>query len=127
MSLTQKPMMMAVCPNESFEVPQDMQECFWQIESGQEALGIMRMFHIDLLLVSLDLPDTDTWQFIKRVKSQNSKAKWALLCYQLDSKTEVQARTLGVLRIFNMKPDVSELYNLAVVIKQNSRYRQVLT
>ena len=127
MSQIQKPMMMTVCPNESFKVPKDLQECFWEIESGHEALEIMRMFHIDLLLVSLDLPDIDTWQFIKRVKSQDSSAKWALLCYQPDSNTEIQARTLGVLRVFYTKPEVSELCDLAVVIRQSARYRQVLS
>jgi len=117
---------MALCPNQSFDVPENLQDSFWQFESEQEVLEIMRVFPIDLLLVSLNLPDVDTWQLIKTVKIQDSKVKWVLLCYQLDPKTEVRARTLGVFRIFHTKPDVNELYNLAVAIRQRNKYKQIL-
>ena len=117
---------LTLCPNETFDVPRNLQECFWQLESDQGALEIMRIFSIDLLLVSLNPSEVDTWQFIRKVKIQDSKAKWVLLCYQLDSKTEIQARTLGVLRIFQTKPDVNELYNLAMAIRKSNRNRQIL-
>ena len=117
---------MALCPDQLFDVPENLQQSFWQFESGQEVLEIMRLCPIDLLLVSLNLPDIDTWQFIKTVKIKDSKVKWILLCHQLDAKTEVKARTLGVFRIFHTVPDINELYNLAVAIRQRDRWKQRL-
>ena len=117
---------LTLCRNESFDVPKNLQGCFWQLKSDREALEIMRMFSVDLLLVNLNPPELDTWQFIKTVRIYDSKAKWALLCCQLDPKTEIQARALGVLRIFQTKPDVSELYNLAMAIKQRNKGKQIL-
>ena len=117
---------MALCPDQLFDVPENLKECFWQFESGQEVLEIMRVFPVDLLLVSLDIPDVDIWQFIKTVKIKDSKIKWILLCHQIDPETEVKARTLGVFRIFQAKPDVNELYKLAVVIRQRNRDKHIL-
>jgi DNA-binding NarL/FixJ family response regulator len=118
---------MAVCPGESFKIPKTFEACFWQVESGQEAFEIMRVVSVDLLLVSMDLPDIDVWQFVRKVKIRNSHAKWVLLSDQLDSRQEIQARTLGVVRIFYTTPDIGELYEMAVRIKQNEKLQKYLS
>ena len=118
---------MAVCPHETFKIPATLEACFWQVESGREAFEIMRIVPVDLLLVSTDLPDIDVWQFIKKVKIRDSHVKWVLLSDQLDQKQEIQARTLGVVRIFYTTPDISELYEMAVHIKQNEKLQKCLS
>ena len=117
---------MTLCPEQPFDVPKALQKCFWQLGSGKQVLEIMRLVPIDLLLVSLTVSDIDVWQLIKTVQIKDSKIKWILLCGQLDAKTEVQARTLGVFRIMHTRPDVDELYELAVAIRQRNKQTQIL-
>ena len=118
-------MVMTVCPQEVFEVPPEIVDSFWQVQSGREALAILRMFHVDLLLVSLDLPDIGTWEFVRSVKLRNSCAKWALLAGDLEPRDEVNARTLGVLSIYHQPPKAEELYQLAQRIRKNHSYYRV--
>ena len=80
---------MAVCPGESFKIPKTFESHFWQVETGHEAFEIMRVVPVDLLLVSMNLPDIDVWQFIKKVKIRDSHAKWALLSNQIDPEQEI--------------------------------------
>ena len=117
---------MTLCPEQPFDVPEALQKCFWQLGSGKQVLEIMRLVPIDLLLVSLTVSDIDVWQLIKTVQIKDSKIKWILLCGQLDAKTEVQARTLGVFRIMHTRPDVDELYELAVAIRQRNKQTQIM-
>jgi DNA-binding NarL/FixJ family response regulator len=118
---------MAVCPGESFKIPKTFETCFWQVQTGHEAFEIMRIVPMDLLLVSMDLPDIDVWQFVKKVKIRDSHAKWVLLSDQLDPRQEIQARTLGVVRIFYTTPDIGELYEMAVRIRQNDKLQKCLS
>jgi CheY-like chemotaxis protein len=116
-----RPMVMTVCPQESFEVPAEMIDCFWQVPTGREALAILRMFHVDLLLVSLHLPDISTWELVRDIRARNSCARWALLAPDLETRDEVNARALGVLSIYHQRPGAEELYQLALRIRQSHR------
>jgi CheY-like chemotaxis protein len=118
---------MAVCPRKSFDVPATIENFFWHVESEREALEIMRISQIDLLLVSMDIPEIDVWQFVRKVKMRDSNAKWVLLSKPLDPVQEIHARTLGVVRIFYEMPDMWELYNMATLIKQNRQRCRILT
>jgi DNA-binding response OmpR family regulator len=91
-----RPTVMTVCPQEVFEVPAEMSGCFWQVQTGREALAILRMFYVDLLLVSLDLPDINTWEFVRNIRARNSCARWALLAPGLEPRDEVNARALEI-------------------------------
>ena len=112
---------MVIFPKVLVNVPDDLEGCFWQVESGHEALEIMRMFSVDLLLVNMHLPDIDTWEFVQRVKILRPGAKWVLLCRNPKAEQELRARTLGVLRIFYTMPDATELYELAVSIRERAK------
>ncbi len=116
-----RPMVMTVCPQEVFGVPAEWRDCFWQVQTGREALAILRMFHVDLLLVSLDLPDISTWEFVRNARARNSCARWALLAGDLEPRDEVNARALGVLSIYHRPPGAEELYRMALRIRQNHR------
>jgi hypothetical protein len=76
---------------------------------------------MDLLLISTDVPDIDTWDLVRRVRILHPGAKWALLCREANPRQELRARTLGVLRTFCTMPDATELYNLAVLIREKTR------
>ncbi len=120
MSKISPTMVLTLCTEESIPVPIHLQECFWQVESESQALEIMRMFHVDLLLVSLNACDVDMWNLLQKVMTLTLSTKWALLCHNLTAEQELRARTLGVMRIYYRVPDAAELFDLAISIKQKT-------
>ncbi len=120
MSKISPAMIVTLCTEESIPVPIHLQECFWQVESESQALEIMRMFHVDLLLVSLNACDVDIWNLLQKVKTLTLSTKWALLCHDLTAEQELRARTLGVIRIYYAIPDATELFDLAFSIRKKT-------
>ena len=116
---------MTLCPQEIFDVPEELKDCFWQVQTGREALAIMRMFHMDLFLISLELPDLNPWEFVRSVQLRSTGAKWALLARRLEVRDEINARMLGVLSIYHEPPRAEDLYRLAQRLRRNNRYTRV--
>jgi len=90
---------------------------FHWVGTGREALEMLRVLKTDLLLTSLDLPDLTTWELISRVRALWPEQRWVLVCGRLTDDEEIQARALGVLRIFHTTPEVRELTDLAVAAR----------
>jgi hypothetical protein len=117
---------MAVCSSESLRIPTAISQFFWRVESEREAFEIMRLFPIELLMVNLDMSELDVWQFIKKVKMRDSSIKWVLVSSRLKKNEEIQARALGVTRVFLTMPDMQELYDMAMTIQHNKKRYSIL-
>ncbi|MFC1676004.1 hypothetical protein ACFL3G_02945 [Planctomycetota bacterium] len=120
MSKTSPAVIVTLCAEESIPVPIHLQECFWQVDSESQALEIMRMFHVDLLLVSLSVDDVDMWNLLQKVRTLTLSTKWALLCHDLTAEQELRARILGVMKIYYSLPDPADLFDLAISIRQKT-------
>lgn len=118
MSEENNAMIMTAGTDLCFEVPHNIEGCFWQVNSGGQALELMRLVHVDLFVTSLNVTDMDVWDLIIEVKNRSSATKWALFASWLNQQEEVHARTLGVLRIFYVKPTAIDLYEIALKIRR---------
>jgi DNA-binding NarL/FixJ family response regulator len=82
-------------------------------ETAREVIAMMRLVDFDLLLAGPAIPDMNVWSMIRRIRSVHSDQKWVLVNENLTPTDEIQARTLGVLAIFDTTPDCLRLCELA--------------
>jgi hypothetical protein len=59
------------------------------------------------------IPDMQTWDFVRRVRTGWSWQKWALVGGMITEQQEISARMFGSVRIFDVMPSSDELLKLA--------------
>ena len=83
---------------------------FSRVASARQAREMLRLERFDLLLLPLELPDADVWEFVRKTRIEWPWQKWALVgpggVSEQDQRT---ARMMGAVTIFFASPDVSDL------------------
>ena len=115
---------LGVCVDEPAMVGQTERLDFCSVRSGRRAIDMMRLLSFDLVLVGMRLPDTDTWDFVRRVRTAWSWQKWALvgggIGGLITDDQERSARMFGSVRIYDVMPSSDEVLQLASALRQRA-------
>jgi DNA-binding response OmpR family regulator len=90
------------------------------VETGREALEMLRVLRFDLLVTATGLPDMPVWRLVQRVRQVWPWQKWAMVAGQISPRDEMTARTLGVLAILDEPAHWPELCAIAESIRQRA-------
>src|SRR5688572_17005400 len=72
--------------------------------TARETLAIMRLANVDLLLAGTRIPDMSIWAMIRRVRASRPGQRWAMVGADVTVTDEIQARSLGVVAMFDATP-----------------------
>src|ERR1700722_19293323 len=70
-------------------------ELFSHVESGREALGMLKLLRFHLLLASLDVPDMRPWELFQRARRSQSRLQCVLLDERMSLEDEQRVRQTG--------------------------------
>jgi DNA-binding response OmpR family regulator len=104
---------LGVCVDEPALVGMSDRLGYSSVRSGRRAIDMLRMLSFDLVVVGMRIPDMQTWDFVRRVRTGWSWQKWALVGGMITEQQEISARMFGSVRIFDVMPSSDELLKLA--------------
>jgi hypothetical protein len=93
----------------------------------REAIATIRLICIDLLLVGLDDPRLDVWNFIERVLAACPDLRWLLISERATAADEIQARSLGALMMLHELPEEAWLADFAASLRQRDLSKHLRT
>jgi DNA-binding response OmpR family regulator len=94
---------------------------FCTVRSGNRAIEMLRMLSFDLMIVGMKIPDINTWDFVRRVRTGWAWQKWALVGGgTLTEEQEITARTFGSIRIFDLMPASDEVLQMALHLRRKT-------
>ena len=76
---------------------------------AREVLLRLRAAHVDLLLTGPTVGATPFDSLMRRVRAVRPAQKWALVAPDVGPESEIEARSLGVLAIFDGPPSAAQL------------------
>jgi len=104
---------------------------FCAVRSGRRAVDMLRMLSFDLVLVGMRIPDINTWDFVRRLRTGWAWQKWALVGGAITEQQEITARMFGPIKIYDVMPSSDELIELTNALREkaamavlNQNYRQ---
>jgi CheY-like chemotaxis protein len=115
---------LGVCVEEPAMVGRTERLDFCSVRSGRRAIDMMRLLSFDLVLVGMRLPDANTWDFVRRVRTAWSWQKWALvgggIGGLITDDQERSARMFGSVRIYDVMPSSDEVLQLASALRERA-------
>ncbi len=115
---------LGVCCEEPAMVGRTERLDFCSVRSGRRAIDMMRMLSFDLVMVGMRLPDINTWDFVRRVRTGWSWQKWSLVgggvAGIITDDQERTARMFGSVRIFDVMPSSDEVLTLASALRDRA-------
>jgi len=115
---------LGVCVEEPAMVGRTERLDFCSVRSGRRAIDMMRLLSFDLVLVGMRLPDANTWDFVRRVRTAWSWQKWALvgggIGGMITDDQERSARMFGSIRIYDVMPSSDEVLELASSLRERA-------
>lgn len=99
------------------------------IDTGEQALEMLRHYEFDIVLLSLSLPDMEGSQSIRRLRMVGSTTPVLALCGTLSVPLRVKALTAGADDVVNRSVDQTELLaRMQAIIRRSRGYsRPALT
>lgn len=80
-----------------------------QVESGEEALDVVKLYDFDVMILKLDLPDLDGCQLIRRMRMAEINLPIMTLSHQDEQQTKINALNAGADDYLTKPFDVEEL------------------
>ena len=115
---------LGVCVDEPAMVGRTERLDFCSVRSGRRAIDMMRMLSFDLVLVGMRLPDINTWDFVRRVRTGWAWQKWGLvgggIGGLITDDQERTARMFGSVRIYDVMPSSDEVLTLASALREKA-------
>ena len=93
---------------------------FCSVRSGRRAIDMLRMLSFDLVMVGMRIPDLNTWDFVRRLRTGWAWQKWALVGGAISEQQEITARMFGPIRIYDVMPSSDELIELTSALRQRA-------
>jgi DNA-binding NarL/FixJ family response regulator len=78
-------------------------------DDAREVLLRLRATPVDLMLLGPAIGDTSFESLMRRVKTVRPAQKWALVAPDVEPEREIEARSLGVLAVFDGPPSAFQL------------------
>jgi len=111
---------LGVCVDEPQMVGRTEGLNFCAVRSARKAIDMMRMLSFDLVLVGTHIPDMNTWDLLRRMKTGFSQQKWALVGGLMTEQQEITARMFGSLKIYDEMPSSDELIQLTQSLREKA-------
>jgi len=92
--------------------------------SGGRALELLKLLHVDLLVVAPRLGDLSIAMLVRQARIISPWLKWVLAGPDISTQDEVAARCNGALAVIDDPNDWTELESLAASVRKHS-YRPV--
>ena len=70
-------------------------DSFSQVDSGAEALGMLRLLRFQLLVASLDIPDMQPWELFLKARRAQARLQCVLLDERMTLEDERRVRQVG--------------------------------
>ncbi len=93
---------------------------FCSVRSGRRAIDMLRMLSFDLVVVGMRIPDLNTWDFVRRVRTGWAWQKWALVGGAISEQQEITARMFGPIKIYDVMPSSDELFQITDSLRQKA-------
>lgn len=93
---------------------------FCAVRSGRRAIDMMRMLSFDMVVVGDRLPDTNTWDFVRRLKTGFAQQKWAYVGGMISDEQERTARMFGAIKVYDVMPSSDELIELTAALRRKA-------
>jgi CheY-like chemotaxis protein len=85
-------LLVRIAPPVSEQIPADV---FTRVQSGREALELLKLLRFGLLLASRDLPDMQPWELFERARRTQARLQCALVDDRLTLDDERRIRQAG--------------------------------
>jgi len=90
------------------------------VHNGRRAIDMLRMVSFDVVLVGMNVPDMQIWDFLRHMKTAFPNQKWVLVGGPVSEQQEVKARMFGCTTIFDSTPSGAELMSLTARMRQQA-------
>jgi CheY-like chemotaxis protein len=111
---------LGVCVDEPQMVGRTEGLNYCAVRSARKAIDMMRMLSFDLVLVGTHIPDMNTWDLLRRMKTGFAQQKWALVGGLMTDQQEITARMFGSLKIYDITPSSDELIQLTSSLREKA-------
>ena len=111
---------LGLCVDEPMQLDRTQGLDFCTVRSGRRAIEMLRMLSFDLVIVGMKIPDINTWDFVRRMRTGWSWQKWSLVGGVLTPEQEITARSFGSIRIFETLPASDAILQMALHLRQKA-------